>query len=89
MVYSNHFAAVDADLCTGCETCLERCQMDAITLNEDEVAGISLERCIGCGLCVTTCPTEAMQLKPKENLYTPPASTAEQMMAMAQNRGLA
>jgi len=88
MVYSNHFAEVDADMCTGCETCLERCQMDAITFSEEDVAEINLDRCIGCGLCITTCPTEAMQLKPKENLYTPPASTAEQMMTMAQKRGL-
>ena len=88
MVYSNHFATVDADLCTGCETCLERCQMDAITLSEDEVAEINLDRCIGCGLCITTCPTDAMQLQSKENLYTPPVNTAEQMMVMAQKRGL-
>ena len=88
MVYSNHFAAVDADMCTGCETCLERCQMDAIALNEDDVAEIDLGRCIGCGLCVTTCPTEAMLLKAKEEHYAPPATTAEQMMTMAQSRGL-
>jgi len=36
----------------------------------------------GCGKA-----TEAIQLKLKENLYTPPASTAEQMMVMAQKRG--
>jgi len=88
MVYSNHFAAVDKDLCTGCETCLERCQMDAIALNEDDVAEIDLDRCIGCGLCVTTCPTEAMLLKPKEEHYAPPATTTEQMITMAQSRGL-
>ncbi len=88
MVYSNHFAVVDPDLCTGCETCLDRCQMDAISINDEELAEINLDRCIGCGLCITTCPTEAMLLKPKENLYTPPASTTEQMMTMAQKRGL-
>ena len=88
LVYSNHFAVVDADLCTGCETCLERCQMEAISLNADEVAEINLDRCIGCGLCITTCPTEAMLLQPKEDHYIPPTTTAEQMMTMAQNRGL-
>ena len=88
LVYSNHFAVVDADACTGCETCFERCQMDAIALSADEVAEIDMDRCIGCGLCVTSCPTEAMQLQPKEDHYTPPATTAEQMMTMAQKRGL-
>jgi electron transport complex protein RnfB len=52
------------------------------------VAEIDLDRCIGCGLCVTTCPTEAMLLQPKEKHYIPPLNTAEQMMAMAQERGL-
>ena len=88
MVYSNHFAMVDPDLCTGCETCLTRCQMDAISINEEELAEINLDRCIGCGLCITTCPTEAMRLQPKENAYTPPVSTTEQMVTMAQKRGL-
>ena len=27
MVFSNHFATVVTDSCTGCETCLDRCQM--------------------------------------------------------------
>ena len=88
MVYSNHFASVAAEVCTGCETCLERCQMDAIAINDDGVAAIDLGRCIGCGLCVTTCPTEAMQLHPKEEHYAPPPTTTEQMMAMARKRGL-
>jgi len=88
LVHSNHFALVDADLCTGCEACIDRCQMDAIALNADDVAEINLDRCIGCGLCTTDCPTEAMQLKPRDEHYTPPATTLDQMMTMAQNRGL-
>ena len=88
LVHSNHFAVVEADLCTGCETCIERCQMDAIALNADDVAEIDLDRCIGCGLCVTTCPTEAMLLKPKEEHYTPPATTFDQMITMAKERGI-
>ncbi|MBI4797994.1 MAG: 4Fe-4S binding protein, partial [Desulfarculus sp.] len=56
MVFSNHYAALDRDLCTGCEVCLERCQMEALTMAEDGLAQLNPERCIGCGLCVTTCP---------------------------------
>lgn len=89
MVLSNYYAAVDPDECTACETCLERCQMEAISISEDDVAKINLDRCIGCGLCVTTCPTKALRLEPKpENQrYTPPAKGQELVMEMAQKRG--
>lgn len=90
MVFSNHFAVVDIEDCTGCETCLERCQMEALSLNADGLAVVAEDRCIGCGLCVTTCPTEALKLVPKSEagLRTPPANNVEQIMRMAQKRGL-
>ncbi|CAB1065402.1 Uncharacterized di-4Fe-4S ferredoxin domain-containing protein, Dalk_0169 type [Olavius sp. associated proteobacterium Delta 1] len=86
-VKSNYFATVDADECTGCETCLDRCQMEAIT-REDDTAAIDLDRCIGCGLCVTTCPTEAAQLMKKaaNEQYQPPESKAEVFMQLAIER---
>jgi len=88
-VFSNYLAAVDQDLCTGCEICLERCQMEAISLNEDNVAQINLDRCIGCGLCVTTCSDEALRLesKPEDQRLTPPETAREQMTLLAQKRG--
>jgi ferredoxin len=89
VVISNYFATVDPELCTGCETCLERCQMGAIALNDDEVAEINLDRCIGCGLCVTTCTGEALHLeiKPEGQRRKPPETGMEAMTAMAQKRG--
>ena len=88
MVQSNYFARVDDQECTGCETCLERCQMDAIEV-EDGIAEIIFNRCIGCGLCVTTCPVDAIELvkKPEEELYEPPKSGAETYMRIMQERG--
>ena len=47
---SRFLAVVDEDLCTGCETCLERCYFDAITM-DDGLAVIDAENCMGCGLC--------------------------------------
>ncbi len=90
IVFSNYFAAVEVDDCTGCETCLDRCQLNALSINDDGLAAVNKVRCIGCGLCVTTCPTEALKLvsKSKAEVRTPPASMAEQMMLMAQKRGL-
>jgi Na+-translocating ferredoxin:NAD+ oxidoreductase RNF subunit RnfB len=90
LVFSNHMAMVESDECTGCETCLDRCQMNALRINADEVAEVNTDRCIGCGLCVTTCPTEAIRLmaKPEMEYHVPPKNSAEQMMSMAQKRGL-
>jgi len=83
-------AMVESAECTGCETCLDRCQMNALKINDEEVAEVNKDRCIGCGLCVTTCDTEAIKLIPKSETayHLPPANTAEQMMSMAQKRGL-
>ncbi len=87
-VQSNYYAVVDEDDCTGCETCLDRCQMEAITI-VDEKAKINLDRCIGCGLCVTTCPTDAAKLvkKSESEQYVPPESGAETYMRIAMERG--
>jgi len=78
LVASNYYVESDPELCVGCETCLDRCQMDAIAI-QDDVATIDLDRCIGCGLCVTTCPEEALtlKLKDKSQVIIPPTSTAE------------
>ncbi len=88
-VQSNYYAEVDDALCTGCETCVDRCQMDAIEV-VDGISSVLLNRCIGCGLCVTTCPTEAIQLlkKTDDRLYEPPKSGVETYMRIMQERGI-
>jgi Na+-translocating ferredoxin:NAD+ oxidoreductase subunit B len=88
VIHTNYYAQVDEELCTACEACVERCQMDAITV--DEIARVNLDRCIGCGLCVTECPTEAILLKQKaeDSHYVPPKNVFETYMNIAQERGL-
>ncbi len=90
IVFSNHLAMVDAEECTACESCLDRCQMDALSMNTDEVAQVDPDRCIGCGLCVTDCPVDAIHLMPKNEAEQRPvpANTAEQMYKMAKKRGI-
>jgi electron transport complex protein RnfB len=81
-------AVLNRDVCIGCGTCLDRCQMGALSL-PDSFAEINLERCIGCGLCVTTCPTEALSLVRKpENQQRPVSKDGYQMtIRLAQARG--
>ncbi|MEE4358278.1 MAG: 4Fe-4S dicluster domain-containing protein [Desulfococcaceae bacterium] len=88
VINSNYYAVTDADSCTACGECAERCQMEAITVEDS--AQITAERCIGCGLCVTHCPTGAIRLqqKDREEQYTPPKNLVETYMNMARERGL-
>lgn len=54
-------ARVEPELCTSCETCMDRCFFDAITMEgPDDTALIDAEKCMGCGICVPTCPGEAI-----------------------------
>ncbi|MFW9905056.1 MAG: 4Fe-4S binding protein [Candidatus Thorarchaeota archaeon] len=85
LVESNYFAQVDEDLCSGCETCVDRCQMNAITI-VDDISVINLDRCIGCGLCVTTCPEDALSLQPKAEKIVPPANINELYMKIGNER---
>lgn len=64
MVSSPFIATVDTEVCNACESCLERCQMEALSI-EDEHAVVNAKRCIGCGLCVSTCPSDALSLERK------------------------
>lgn len=66
---TNHFVHLDAEACTLCETCIDRCPMDAISSDKD-VVNVTPQRCIGCGLCTSTCPSQALTLrvKPKDQL---------------------
>lgn len=88
VVISNYWARCNKNLCIGCETCLDRCQMDAIRI-EDRIALVEEDRCIGCGLCVTTCASGAMELtaKPIDHRKIPPATARETMLRIAQSRG--
>lgn len=71
---TNFYAVVSPDACEGCGTCLTRCRMDAVTI-EDGRAVVARSHCIGCGLCVTTCPSEAMTLARTDRSRVPPKNT--------------
>lgn len=68
---SNYYAEVDSETCTGCGTCIDRCQMNALTL-VDDISTVNRDRCIGCGACVPTCPADAIHLRKKELETIPP-----------------
>jgi ferredoxin len=61
---SRFCAQVNADLCSGCGTCVDRCKFNAIEL-KDDIATITEDFCLGCGLCHVTCPENAITLVEK------------------------
>ena len=87
MVHSYYQAKIDADLCTSCGECIERCQMDAIE-EGDEVSELVDGRCIGCGLCVPTCPEEAISLVAKPDMEAPPMDFEGTLNRIRDERGV-
>jgi electron transport complex protein RnfB len=67
---TNYYVEFNPELCTGCQECIEKCQMDARVM-VDGVAAINADRCIGCGNCVVICPSNANQLKKKSEELVP------------------
>lgn len=63
-------ASVDPELCTSCETCVDRCFFDAVAMQgPDGTAVIDADKCMGCGICVPTCPGDAItyeEVRPRE-----------------------
>ena len=87
IAHSNYYARVDAETCTACETCIERCQVNAIQIEAD-VSVISKDRCIGCGLCASTCPTGSITMvhKPKEEMSIIFANQDQMLQTMAKEK---
>jgi NAD-dependent dihydropyrimidine dehydrogenase PreA subunit len=89
VAHANYYGVIDPDVCSGCGTCRERCQVHAIS----EKGGISVvnqKRCIGCGLCATGCPTGAARLerKPDNQILEPPIDFSTWENERLHTRGL-
>jgi len=68
---SGFIAAIDDGQCMGCGDCIDRCPMDALSM-QDDIALRDANRCIGCGLCISVCSTGALQLEAREGAPVPP-----------------
>ena len=58
---TSYIAKVNDDECIGCETCVEKCPVDAIDI-EDAIAQVNDKICIGCGVCAHACPQDPKAL---------------------------
>ena len=86
---SDFYARVDPETCTGCGTCVKRCQFGVPSLVDDR-SSVDQKRCVGCGQCVMTCPSGAMTLvrKSQDQISPIPRDMEQWAMDRAKNRGM-
>ncbi len=48
--------------CISCQICVGQCPVDAITMDDNDLAVIDPEICINCGICASGCPTSTIEL---------------------------
>jgi Pyruvate/2-oxoacid:ferredoxin oxidoreductase delta subunit len=84
---TSFYAVVEKERCINCGNCEDKCQMEAIII--DEVAQVDLDRCIGCGLCIPSCDVEAIRLEAKDehDQWVPPATVIGTYTNIAKERG--
>ena len=72
---ANYYAEIEANKCSGCGKCRNRCQVHAIS-EKGGVSVVNHKKCIGCGLCVTVCPSGAARLerKSESEIVNPPVN---------------
>ena len=72
----------DPDLCTACETCIERCPPAALAMGDNEVPVVDLDRCFGCAVCATGCPSDAIGMAAKAGFAVPPKNPKELIVSL-------
>jgi electron transport complex protein RnfB len=85
---SAYLNRVDVEKCILCGVCVERCQFDALIL--DDELRLNEQRCTGCGVCTIACPEDALHLvlRSPSEISTPPQSETDWRVQRAQSRNL-
>lgn len=58
---SSFIPEFNPELCDGCSTCVDACQVGALSLQGD-LPVLDENFCLGCGICVSHCPKHAVSM---------------------------
>ena len=76
----------DPDVCTACETCIDRCPSEALTMGSDDIPELEIDRCFGCAACATGCPSDAISMVQKSPFIAPPENAKKLKAAIKESR---
>ncbi|MCF8037059.1 MAG: 4Fe-4S binding protein [Desulfobacteraceae bacterium] len=62
----------DPELCTACETCIDRCPPEALIMQEGGPPVVDLDRCFGCAVCASGCPSDTIAMINRDAIPAPP-----------------
>jgi len=80
---SAFWMVVDQDACDGCQDCVERCPVEAVSMepvsgHKKLKATVNHDLCLGCGVCSFVCSEDAMSLEERTaHIFAPPQDTDE------------
>ncbi len=89
IAHTNYIASCDEALCTDCGDCAERCQLKALTMDDEtKKLAFDAKRCIGCGGCIRGCEFEALTLvrREEDQIIEPHKNVMEMGLAMIMAR---
>ncbi len=70
-VISNFELEINEDDCIGCDLCIDKCPVQALSL-KNEVVAVDQRRCIGCGVCNVACASGVLSMKRRTDEIEPP-----------------
>ena len=90
-ITTNFVSTHSGEDCTACSACVDRCPVQAITLEKDakdnDQPVIDDSRCIGCGVCVRFCQTGCLALARRKETAFVPKDTFERIFLSAAATG--
>jgi ferredoxin len=75
---------IEKEKCVSCGSCVERCPVKAISVND--VATVDRNLCLGCGLCASVCQEGAINLNIRRDVEEPFDRVLEMGMAILEGK---